>query len=39
MAQPFAFYVHGGVAMEPYKKRFEKLLGKPLTYIETLFGQ
>lgn len=29
------FYVHGGVAMEPYKKGFEKLLGKPLTYIET----
>jgi hypothetical protein len=30
-----AFYVHGGVAMEPYKKGFEKLLGKPVTYIET----
>ena len=30
-----AFYVHGGVAMEPYKKGFERLLGKPLTYIET----
>jgi hypothetical protein len=30
-----AFYVHGGVAMEPYRKGFEKLLGKPLTYIET----
>ena len=30
-----AFYVHGGVAMEPYKKGFDKLLGKPLTYIET----
>ena len=30
-----AFYVHGGVAMEPYKKGFEKLMGKPLTYIET----
>lgn len=29
------FYVHGGVAMEPYKKGFEKLLGKPITYIET----
>jgi hypothetical protein len=28
-------YVHGGVAMEPYKKGFEKLLGKPITYIET----
>ena len=30
-----AFYVHGGVAMEPYKKGFSKLLGKPITYIET----
>ena len=29
------FYVHGGVAMEPYKKGFEELLGKPITYIET----
>ncbi len=29
------FYVHGGVALEPYKKGFEKLLGKPITYIET----
>ena len=30
-----AFYVHGGVAMEPYKKGFEKLFGKHVTYIET----
>ncbi len=30
-----AFYVHGGVAMEPYKKGFERLFGKPITYIET----
>ena len=30
-----AFYVHGGVALEPYKKGFGKLLGKPITYIET----
>lgn len=30
-----AFYVHGGVALEPYKKGFEKLLGKPITYIQT----
>lgn len=30
-----AFYVHGGVALEPYKKGFQKLLGKPITYIET----
>jgi hypothetical protein len=28
-------YVHGGVSFDPYKKGFEKLLGKPLTYIET----
>jgi hypothetical protein len=30
-----SFYVHGGVALEPYKIGFEKLLGKPITYIET----
>ncbi len=30
-----AFYVHGGVSMQPYKNGFEKLLGKPITYIET----
>jgi hypothetical protein len=30
-----AFYVHGGVALEPYKRGFNKLLGKPITYIET----
>src|SRR5579863_4080315 len=29
------FYVHGGVSFEPYKKGFEILLGKPITYIET----
>ncbi len=29
------FFVHGGVNLEPYKKGFEKLLGKPITYIET----
>ena len=29
------FFVHGGVAFEPYKKGFEKLLAHPLTYIET----
>jgi hypothetical protein len=28
-------FCHGGVAFEPYKKGFEKLLGKPITYIET----
>ena len=27
--------MHGGVSFEPYKKGFEKLLGKHLTYIET----
>ncbi|HTF28470.1 MAG TPA: GH3 auxin-responsive promoter family protein, partial [Flavitalea sp.] len=30
-----AFFVHGGVSFEPYKKGFEKLTAKPLTYIET----
>src|SRR5436190_12465523 len=30
----FSFFVHGGVAIEPYKKGFEKLLGKPIIYIE-----
>jgi GH3 auxin-responsive promoter len=30
-----SFYVHGGVAMEPYKKGFSKLLGRPINYIET----
>ncbi len=30
-----AFFVHGGVSFEPYKKGFEKMLGKPITYIET----
>ncbi|OJJ21056.1 GH3 auxin-responsive promoter [marine bacterium AO1-C] len=28
-------YTHGGVSFEPYKKGFEKLLGRPITYIET----
>lgn len=28
-------FVHGGVAFHPYQKGFEKLLGKPLKYIET----
>lgn len=30
-----AFFVHGGVSFEPYKHGFEKLIGKPLIYIET----
>jgi GH3 auxin-responsive promoter len=29
------FFIWGGVALDPYKKGFEKLLGKPLVYIET----
>ncbi len=28
-------FVHGGVSFEPYKKGFEKMLGKPLIYMET----
>jgi hypothetical protein len=30
-----SFFVHGGVSFEPYRKGFEKLISKPLTYIET----
>ncbi|HLO90690.1 MAG: GH3 auxin-responsive promoter family protein [Chloroflexota bacterium] len=30
-----SIYVHGGVSFAPYQKTFEKLLAKPLTYIET----
>jgi len=30
----FGVFVHGGVAFEPYKKGFEKLLAKPIVYIE-----
>ncbi len=30
-----SIFVHGGVSFAPYAKGFEKLLGKPLTYIET----
>lgn len=29
------FYVHGGVAIAPYKKGFEKLLGKPIMFFDT----
>jgi hypothetical protein len=29
------FFVHGGVSFEPYKHGFEKLLGRPIEYIET----
>ncbi len=28
-------YVHGGVSFEPYKNGFEKILGRPISYIET----
>ncbi|HZY79409.1 MAG TPA: GH3 auxin-responsive promoter family protein [Cyclobacteriaceae bacterium] len=31
----FRVYVHGGVSFEPYKKGFEKQLGRPIYYIET----
>jgi hypothetical protein len=30
-----AIYVHGGVHFTPYKKGFEKLLGRPIIYLET----
>ena len=30
-----SIFCHGGVSFEPYAKGFEKLLSKPLTYIET----
>jgi hypothetical protein len=30
-----SIFCHGGVAFEPYKKGFEKLLARPLTYMET----
>lgn len=28
-------YIHGGVSFEPYRESFKRLLGKPITYIET----
>lgn len=28
------FFIYGGVAFEPYKKSFEKLLGKQVVYVE-----
>ena len=31
----FSIYVHGGVSFAPYHKGFEKLLGHPITFIET----
>ena len=30
-----SIYIHGGVSFEPYRESFQKLLGKPITYIET----
>ena len=30
-----SIYIHGGVSFEPYRESFKKLLGKPITYIET----
>jgi hypothetical protein len=30
-----AFFVHGGVSFEPYQKGFNKLVARPLTFIET----
>ncbi len=30
-----SIYVHGGVSIAPYLKGFERLLAKPLTYMET----
>jgi hypothetical protein len=30
-----SFFLHGGVSFEPYKKGFEKLLGRPISYVET----
>ena len=31
----FSIYVHGGVSITPYTKGLDKLLGHPITYIET----
>jgi hypothetical protein len=31
----FSVFAHGGVSFEPYRKAFDKLLGKPLIYLET----
>ena len=30
----FNFFIYGGVNFEPYKKKFEKLIGKKIDYIE-----
>lgn len=31
----FSVYCHGGVSFDPYRKAFDKLLGRPLIYLET----
>ncbi|HOY95778.1 MAG TPA: GH3 auxin-responsive promoter family protein [Catalimonadaceae bacterium] len=31
----FSVYGHGGVSFEPYRKAFDKLMGRPLIYLET----
>lgn len=31
----FGVYIHGGVSFEPYRKSFEKLLGRPIEFFET----
>lgn len=31
----FSVYAHGGVSFDPYRKAFDKLVGKPLIYLET----
>lgn len=33
-----AVYASGGVALDPYKKSFEKLFAKPVQYIDTYFA-
>lgn len=30
-----SIYIHGGVSFEPYRESFKKLLGRPITFIET----
>lgn len=30
-----SIYIHGGVSFEPYRESLKRLMGKPITYIET----
>lgn len=30
-----SIYIHGGVSFEPYRESLKKLMGRPITYIET----